>query len=213
MEELVSPGNAPFLVAICMMVFIGAIGGLSLLIGTGLLSHLDSFFALHLDHATPLFPGDNVLGWLHVGRVPLLVLMVLFLMGFSIVGLGLQWAVTGLVGTPLSPLIASLIAAVSAVPGVRLFGGQIARYVPRDETSAISEESFIGRVARLTAASAMVGQPGQAKLTDEHGRTHYLLVVPDDPKIQFTRDDAVLIVSRASGSLFHAIRNPRPDLL
>jgi hypothetical protein len=213
MEELVSPGNAPFLVAICMMVFIGAIEGLSLLIGTGLLSHLDSFFALHLDHATPLFPGDNVLGWLHVGRVPLLVLMVLFLMGFSIVGLGLQWAVTGLVGTPLPPLIASLIAAVGAVPGVRLFGGQIARYVPRDETSAISEESFIGRVARLTAASAMVGQPGQAKLTDEHGRTHYLLVVPDDPKIQFTRDDAVLIVSRASGSLFHAIRNPRPDLL
>jgi len=213
MEELVSPGNAPFLVAICMMVFIGALEGLSLLIGTGLLHHLDSFFAIHLDHATPLFPGENVLGWLHVGRVPLLVLLVLFLMGFAIVGLSLQWAVAGLVGAPLPPLLASLIAAACAVPGVRLFGGQIARYVPRDETSAISEESFIGRVARLTAASAMSGQPGQAKLTDEHGRTHYLLVVPDDPKDQFARHDAVLIVSRASGSLFHAIRNPRPDLL
>jgi hypothetical protein len=218
MEELVSPGNAPFLVAICMMVFIGALEGLSLLIGTGLLHHLDSFFAIHLDHAHfdhagPLFPGENVLGWLHVGRVPLLVLIVLFLMGFAIAGLTLQWAVAGLVGNPLPPLPASLIAAACAVPGVRLFGGQIARYVPRDETSAISEESFVGRVARLTAASAMAGQPGQAKLTDEHGRTHYLLVVPDDPEIQFTRDDAVLIVSRASGSLFHAIRNPRPDLL
>src|ERR1700760_4085908 len=74
MEELVSPGNAPFLVAICMMVFIGAIEGLSLLIGTGLLSHLDAFFAVHLD--------DGLLGWLHVGRAPLLVLLVLFLMGF-----------------------------------------------------------------------------------------------------------------------------------
>lgn len=213
MEELVSPGNAPFLVAICMMVFIGAIEGLSLLIGTGLLQHLDSFFAVHLDQAGHVFPGDGVLGWLHVGRVPVLVLLVLFLSGFAITGLILQWAVAGLVGAPLPPVIASLIAAAGAVSGVRLFGGQIARYVPRDETSAISEESFIGRVARLTAASAMAGQPGQAKLTDEHGRTHYLLVVPDDPEIQFTRDDAVLIVSRASGSLFHAIRNPRPDLL
>jgi hypothetical protein len=205
MEELVSPGNAPFLVAICMMVFIGALEGLSLLIGTGLLSHLDAFFAIHLD--------GGFLGWLHIGRVPLLVLIVLFLMGFAIVGLTLQWAVAGLVGVPLPPLLASLIATACAVPAVHLLGGQIARHIPRDETSAISEESFVGRVARLTAASAMVGQPGQARLTDEHGQTHYLLVVPDDPEVRFARDDSVLIVSRASGSLFHAIRNPRPDLL
>jgi hypothetical protein len=213
MEELVSPGNAPFLVAICMMVFIGAIEGLSLLIGTGLLHHLDSFFAVHLDHAADVFPGDGVLGWLHIGRVPLLVLLVLFLMGFAIVGLALQWAVAGLVGAPLPPLIASAIAAACSVPAVHLLGGQIARHIPRDETSAISEESFVGRVARLTAEQAGAGQPGQAKLTDEHGRTHYLLVVPDDPEVRFDRGDAVLIVSRASGSLFHAIRNPRPDLL
>lgn len=206
MAELVSPGNEPFLVAICMMAFIGAIEGLSLLIGTGLLSHLDTFFALHID-------DGGLLGWLHVGRVPILVLIVLFLMGFAIVGLVLQWAVAGLVGAPLPPLIASAVAVACTVPAVRLLGGQIAHHIPRDETSAISEDSFIGRVARLTAASAAAGQPGQAKLTDEHGRTHYLLVVPHDPKVEFARDDAVLIVSRASGSLFHAIRNPRPDLL
>jgi len=96
---------------------------------------------------------------------------------------------------------------------VHFLGGQIGRYIPRDETSAVSEESFIGRVARLTADSAAMGRPGQAKLIDEYGRTHYLLVAPDDPEIRFTHDDVVLIVSRASGSLFHAIRNPRPDLL
>ncbi|MGT2492040.1 hypothetical protein ACU4GD_19740 [Cupriavidus basilensis] len=31
------------------------------------------------------------LGWLHVGRVPLLMLVILFLTGFAIVGLVLQW--------------------------------------------------------------------------------------------------------------------------
>src|SRR5580692_5682969 len=105
MEELVSPGNAPFLVALCMMAFIGALEGLSLLIGTGLLSHVDAFFSVHLD--------GGFLGWLHIGRVPLLVLIVLFLMGFAIVGLALQGVVEGLVGAPLPPLLASLIAAAS----------------------------------------------------------------------------------------------------
>ena len=213
MDELVSPGNAPFLVAIGIMVFIGAIEGLSLLVGTGMLHHLDTFFAAHLDQAAHLFPGDGVLGWLHVGRAPILVLIVLFLMSFAIAGLVLQWALIGAIGQPLPPLIASLIATACAVPVVRVLGGQIARHIPRDETSAVSEESFIGRIARLTAESAGAGSPGQAKLTDEHGRTHYLLVEPDDREVRFARGDTLLLVSRASGSTFRAIRNPRPDLL
>lgn len=213
MDELVSPGNAPFLVAIGIMVFIGAVEGLSLLVGTGMLHHLDTFFAAHLDQAAHLFPGDGVLGWLHVGRAPILVLIVLFLMSFAIAGLVLQWALAEVIGQPLPPLIASLIATASAVPVVRVLGGQIARHIPRDETSAVSEESFIGRIARLTAESAGAGSPGQAKLTDEHGRTHYLLVEPDDREVRFARGDTLLLVSRASGSTFRAIRNPRPDLL
>jgi hypothetical protein len=213
MDELVSPGNAPFLVAIGIMIFIGAIEGLALLVGTGLLHHLDTFFAGHLDQAAHLFPGDGVLGWLHIGRAPILVLIVLFLMSFAIVGLVLQWTIAGLIGQPLPPLIASLIATAGAVPVVRVLGGQIAHHIPRDETSAVSEESFIGRIARLTAESASAGNPGQAKLTDEHGRTHYLLVEPDDRAAPFARGDTLLLVSRASGSIFRAIHNPRPDLL
>lgn len=213
MGELVSPANAPFLVAICVMVAIGALEGVSVMIGGGLSHHLDAFLAGHLGNGLHVHPGDGVLGWLHVGRAPILVLIVIFLMGFAIGGLVLQWAVAGLVGGPLSPFIASVLAAASAVPVVRVLGGLIARYVPRDESLAVSEDSFIGRVARLTAESATVGRPGQAKLTDEHGQAHYLLVEPDGPDIKFARGEALLVVSRASGSVFRAIHNPRPDLL
>lgn len=213
MGELVSPANAPFLVAICVMVVLGALEGLALLVGSGLSHHLDALLAGHLGDGLHVLPGDGVLGWLHVGRAPLLVLIVIFLMGFAIGGLVLQWAVAGLVGRPLSPFVASVLAATCAVPVVRVLGGLIARYVPRDETFAVSEESFIGRVARLTAESAAAGRPGQAKLTDEHGQMHYLLVEPDGPEIVFARGDALLVVSRASGSVFRAIPNPRPDLL
>jgi hypothetical protein len=213
MDDLVSAGNAPFLVAICLMVAIGVIEGLSLLIGVGLSHYLDSLFAADLDHGPDLLAGGDFLGWLHVGRAPILVLVIIFLTGFAITGLVIQWAVSGVIGEPLPPLLASLLAAACAVPTVHFLGGRIARLVPRDETFVVSEESFIGRVARLTAASASAGSPGEAKLTDEHGRTHYLLVEPDGSDIQFRQGDALLVVSRVSGSVFRAIHNPRPDLL
>jgi Protein of unknown function (DUF1449) len=209
--ELVSPANAPFLVAICLMAAIGVLEGLSLLIGGGLSHHLDTFFAAHHLGADGL--GEGFLGWLHIGRAPILVLLIIFLMGFAVGGLVLQWAIAGLVGRPLSPLLASAAAAIGALPVVRMLGGLIARYIPKDETTAVSEESFVGRLARLTAESASEGRPGQAKFTDEHGQTHYLLVEPDGPGLSFSRGETILLVSRVSGSVFRAIRNPRPDLL
>lgn len=213
MVELVSPGNAPFLVAICIMVVLGALEGLSLMVGSGLSQHFDSLFATHLSTDAHLDASEGLLGWLHVGRAPILVLLIIFLMAFAIGGLLLQWAMVGLLGWPLPALVASLLAGACALPVVRGLGGLIARYVPKDETTAVSEDSFIGRVARLTAETAVAGRPGQAKLTDEHGQVHYLLVEPDGPDIAFSRGEVVLVVSRASGSLFRAIRNPRPDLL
>jgi hypothetical protein len=213
MGELVSAENAPFLVAICLMLVIGAIEGLSLLTGTGLSHHIDAFLTPHAGDGPDLDVSDGLLGWLHVGRAPILVLVIIFLMAFAIGGLLLQWAVASLVGRALPALVASAVAVASALPVVRGLGGLIARYVPKDETSAVSEDTYIGRLARITAETATVGRPGQAKLTDEHGQPHYLLIEPDAPDTTFSRGDVVLVVSRASGSLFRAIHNPRPDLL
>jgi YqiJ-like protein len=208
--DLVSAENAPFLVAICLMVVIGALEGLSLVVGTGLSHHLDHLFGMHFDGPNA---GEGVLGWLHIGRAPILVLLVIFLMAFAISGLILQWATAGVLGQPLPAWIASLFAAACALPVVRMLGGLISRAIPRDESTAVSEATFVGRIARITGESASEGRPGQAKLTDEHGQSHYLLVEPDGPGVTFARGDVILVVSRASGTVFRAIRNPRPDLL
>jgi Inner membrane protein YqiJ, N-terminal/Inner membrane protein YqiJ, OB-fold len=206
--DLLSAPNAPFLVAVALMIVIGALEGLSLIVGTGLSHHLDHLFGAHLDVDHP-----GVLGWLHIGRAPILVLLVIFLMAFAISGLVLQWALNGVTGYPLPAWIASIFAAACALPVVRGLGGLIARAIPRDETTAVSEDSFVGRVARLTGESASEGRPAQAKLTDEHGQSHYFLVEPDAADVTFARGETILVVRRASSSLFKAIRNPRPDLL
>ena len=169
MDELVSSGNAPFLVAICVMVVIGALEGLSLLIGGGLSHHLDSFFAPDLDHGPPAFSADGLLGWLHVGRAPILVLIVIFLMGFAIGGLVLQWAISGLVGQPLPPLIASLIAGVFAVPVVHILGGRIAR---QSEKRGLEGVFFVLLVPQRPAAN---GQDHRAVTLHERGECGLIL--------------------------------------
>ena len=149
--------NAPFLVAIAIMVVIGALEGLSLMVGTGLSHHLDHLFGVHFDGRPA---GEGLLGWLHIGRAPILVLLVIFLMAFAISGLILQWAMAGVLGQPLPAWIASIFAAACALPVVRMLGGLISRVIPRDETTAVSEASFVGRLARITGESASEGRPG-----------------------------------------------------
>src|SRR5215472_4813088 len=133
MGGIVSPDNAPFLVAICVMLAIGALEGLFLLMGAGLSQHIDSFLAqLHIGAPdsdgvaaagsdAPDAPDHDggVLGWLHVGRAPILVLLVIFLMAFAISGLLLQWSLHGLLGHTLQPWLASVVAVAIAVPVVR----------------------------------------------------------------------------------------------
>lgn len=219
MNQLLLPGNAPFVVAIGLMVVIGVLEALALLLGLALSQQADSFLVTHfaLDHtaasAADASAIGQFLGWLHVGRVPLLMLIVLFLMGFAIVGLILQWVIAAVAGHLLPVPLAVVLATLGALPFVRATGGVVGRYFPQDESSAISELDFVGRVAQVTLGEASAGNPAQARLVDEYGQAHYLRVEPDEPGQRFPRGETVLIVARTSGTLYRAIVNPRPDLL
>ncbi|MEL6964311.1 MAG: OB-fold-containig protein, partial [Pseudomonadota bacterium] len=72
--------------------------------------------------------------------------------------------------------------------------------------------SFVGRVATITLGSARLGQPAQAKLQDQHGQTHYVMVEPDRQDITFEQGSRVLLVARARG-VFRAIKNKNNALI
>ncbi|ERK15404.1 hypothetical protein L580_3049 [Serratia fonticola AU-P3(3)] len=207
--DLLSSGNAPFLIALLLLLFIGVLETLAVFLGASLSSHFDAAIDSHPD----ITLGENVfaqgLSWLHIGRLPLLVIIVLFLGGFSLSGLILQW----LAGGELPVWLAVIVAFIVAVFSVRWCGRGIARYLPRDESSAVSTDSFIGRMAIMTGATATAGSPAEARLTDEHGRTHYILIEPDEADAAFVRGAKVLVTARISGSRFSGSANPWPDLL
>ncbi len=155
---------------------------------------------------------DGPLGWLHVGKVPLLVLVVIFLLGFAVGGYAVQMVIEGVFGGYAPALIASVPAFLIGLSVVRGLGALLVHIIPRDESSSISEESFIGRAGVLMGATASVGKAGQIRLRDAHGRSHYLMVEPDVEGELFEEGAQVLVV-RKVGATYRGIRNPHPGLL
>src|SRR5947208_664072 len=89
---------------------------------------IDVHHGVEIDgHTGEVSIADHVLGWLHFGRVPMLVLLVVFLTAFGLIGLGLQSSCDALVGHLLPALPASAATLPFALLTVRAYGGAIAR--------------------------------------------------------------------------------------
>ena len=211
MNYFLAPENLHFSVAIVVMFGLAAVETLAVLLGGGASHLLDSFFhhELHLD-ADGHAPG--VLGWLHFGRVPMLVLVIIFLTAFGVSGLLIQSMVRSLLGSALPSLIAAVPAFLLAIPTVRVLGGLFAKIIPKDETTAVSQDSLIGRIATIVSGTAARDEPAEARLKDQHGQEHYVMVEPDIDGEHFHRGTDLLLVKR-NNSIYRAIRNPSAALV
>ncbi|QJR14614.1 YqiJ family protein [Usitatibacter palustris] len=212
MGVFLAPESAPFLIATLVMLVIAAVEGVALLVGMSASHWLDSLVS-HEGHEGGDVPADSWLGWLHVGRVPLLVLVVIFLATYAVIGFLANIVVHALFGIYIPALIGAPAAFVATLPVVRISGGMLARVLPREQSAAVSLDSLVGRIATVTGGTAKHGYPAQARLTTEFGQTLYVLVEPDQPETTFGANDQVLLVKRVSGKKFECIRNPKPDLL
>lgn len=211
MELFLAAEAWPFSVAVTLVAAIAVIEGAGLLVGlnfSGWVDHLLPDMGEGLDGASTAW-----LGWLHVGKVPVLVLLVVLLTAFAMIGFAIVALSKDLLGFyPPAPLSA-IGALLGALPVVRVSGAAIARVTPRDETSAVLLETLVGRVATVINGTARVNYPAQARVRNEHDQTLYVHIEPDDPDATFGPGDSVLLVKQISGSRFQAIANPRPDLL
>jgi hypothetical protein len=158
-------------------------------------------------------PFDKLLGWLYVGRVPFLVLLVLFLAGFALTGFGLNLVAHRFIGAWVSPIVSVPAAFFATLPIVRILGAGLARLIPQDQTYAVSFDSLVGRVATIVGGTARRGYPAQARVPNEHGQTLYVMVEPDAEGMTFEGGERVLLTKRIAGSRFAAAINPWPDLL
>lgn len=208
MSLFAAPQNLPFGIGFALIVGIALLEGVGMLISMSPSNFLDELLP-DIDADSGL---DRVLGWLHLGKVPALVLLLLFLSGYTVFGYSLQVVANGLLGGYLPAWLAGLLAVPAGMATVRGLGSLIAHIIPRDETSAVSEQSLVGRVGVIVGGGARRGLAAQARVKDSHGRSHYLMVEPDLDDEVFNEGTQVLIVRKA-GAFYRCIANPHPTLM
>jgi hypothetical protein len=235
-ETFFSDATAPFAVALSLMVMIAIIELVGALMGMApsdmidsMLPEIDTDLDLEMDAdlggvgspldtdavSAPDAPGagplSSVLGWLCVGRVPILVLLIAFLTAFGLTGIVVQGAFSTVFNFTLPAALACLPALMVAIPATRWSGLRLSKIMPKEQTEAVSQRRFIGRIATIVRGEAKQDLPAEAKLTDRYGQTHYLLVEPDEADAVFPAGEAVLIVKQVGGR-YRVIANPNPHL-
>ena len=81
------------------------------------------------------------------------------------------------------------------MPIVRFSAALISKIIPKDETTAIHTDDLIGRTAHIVLGEARPNSPAQAKVKDQFGQTHYVLVEPEQD-IVFKQGQDVILTQR-----------------
>lgn len=121
---------------------------------------------------------NEALSFLGIGKVPLSILMMTFLLAFSVTGWGINLALKDVLGTPLLFFPISFAAALFVGLGAAsLLASTLGRYLKPLESSAVSSASLAGRIA--TATITITDCFGQALVKDSYGSLHKVVCRTD----------------------------------
>ena len=206
LEFLLTDANLPFTLALGLMLGIALLEGLGLLAGFDISRSLDDLlFDAEVEMGESEAPGVLApLAWLHIGIVPMLMLLVVFLTAFGGMGLVVQGLALRGLGHPLPPAWASGLALLASVPILRVVGSGLKKLL-QDHTRAVSQDAFVGTTGTIVIGTAQAGQPAQARLQDEHGQSHYVMVEPTTPAEVFETGTEVLLVERR-GAVYQGVK-------
>lgn len=201
---LLSPDYAPFAIAFVVMLGIGLIEAVGLGLG-----HLD------MDTDIDAHGGDagpDLLGWLGLGRgLPILVWLTALLGCFTVAGFAVQQVATAAFGAPLHWGLASAAALVIG-GGANIFvSAGLARVFPSFESSVIDAEELLRHRGTVLEGAASRGHPARAKVVDQFGQAHYVMIEPHHDRDVIAQGETALLV-RKQGQLFFAVPDVNPLL-
>jgi hypothetical protein len=202
-DILLAPDVRPFAVAAAIMAVLGGIELLTTVVGFSISELFGKDVAIEADSHNGL---GGLLLWINAGRLPLLILIILAFGVFSIEGFLLQ-GIAHAAGFAIPVSIAALIAIAGSIPVIRTTSRGIARIIPRDETYAISDADFVGKVALVSVGPLDQGLPGRVRLKDVFGNWHTVSARASSDSPALAVGASVLLVDRDAKS-FIAISAP-----
>jgi hypothetical protein len=203
-DILLAPDVRPFAIAAAIMATLGGIEMLTMIVGFSISQLVGGTdFSIEGEH-------DGVIGglflWINAGRLPLLILIILALGIFSFEGFFLQ-GIAHIAGTEIPVSLAALAAAACSLPVIRLTSRGIAKIIPRDETYAVNDADFVGKVAEVAIGPLDQGLPGRVRLKDVFGNWHSVPARASADSSPLPVGASVLLVDRDAKS-FIAISAP-----
>lgn len=187
-----TPAYLPFAIAFVVMVGIGLIEAIGLGLG-----HVD----LHADADA----DSGLLDWLGLGNeLPILIWLTSLLGCFTIAGIAIQQGAAALMGAPLSwPAAAGGAVLIGGVLNTAAANG-LARIMPGFETTAITTDALLRRRGTILEGIARRGAPARAKVVDQHGQAHFIMVEPHGDDDEIRSGESGLLVRR-DGALFFVL--------
>lgn len=206
MISLTAPGLYPFTIAALVLAGLVLAELCSLFVGHSFMALLGGH-----GHADGDAHGEaGALGawmsWLNTGRVPLLVLIMIWLAMFAITGFALQAIATSF-GPLLPTAVASIAALAVTLPVSKVITHWISHIIPRDESAVISQAELIGLTGTVTLGPLDQGKPGKVRVRDAYKNIHVLRARAADGH-HIAQGEIVLVVENKNGT-FEVI--PAPD--
>lgn len=191
--------NVYFAIAFSVVLIIGVMELLGQLIGISIGELLDN--TINIDTEVSVDAGASpggmtqFVGWLGLRKLPFLVWLILFFTAFAFTGFGANYLSINFASIFLPGFVSVPVAFFAALFLSHKFGGVLAKWIPKEETSAISTNTFAGRLAQITIGTAKKGMPAEAVFKDEFEQKHYVMVEPMDDE-EFTQGDNVVLVTK-----------------
>jgi hypothetical protein len=189
-----TPPYLPFAIAFVVMIGIGLIEAIGLGLGQ-----------LDLDADAGLAGDGGLLDWLGLGgELPILIWLTSLLGCFTLAGVAIQQGAEALVGAPLAWPAAAGAALLAGFLLNTVAANGLARVMPGFETTAISTDDLLRRRGTILEGTARRGAPARARVVDDHGQAHVVMVEPHDDADALAAGDTALLVRR-EGVLFFAL--------
>jgi hypothetical protein len=201
-EFLLADINIGFAIALCSVFALAILEGAGMLIGLSMMNLLDHISPIDLDIDVDAdLPSGGLtplLGWLCLNRLPLLIWLVLFLTSFGIIGYTINFILVNNFPAYLSEFLTYGLSFLLSLYATHYIGAPLSRLLPKNESSAISHNSFNGLIATITIGTAKQNSPAEASLTDGFNQKHYVLVTPDNENEEFSQGQQVVLVEKTA---------------
>jgi len=171
------PGMFLFTVSAFLLTFYVVIELVSLmLIGTGVGHLLDTVLPGHDADISHAAEGAlaKAFGWLYLGRVPLMIILMLFLGGFAASGFAVQGVAFSIFGGTLPWLLAYSIGVAGGLAVVRLCAPPVARLLAAANRPGTTPTDFVGAVGVVTVGTMTAELASTVRVRALSGEMHFL---------------------------------------